>query len=273
MQSRYAWLPAHEDPTRTGPYQVGVAFTGHRGLPWAAGGRVRTSDVTPGSVIVTGGAGIDWLRVREPTEALEVYPSAALLRAAAGGAVPPGPELVVGTRDGVVLGIASVLRRVHATDGDLGDVAASTLAHRLAHHLLTRYAGLPGAAPGPGTLPAATVDRVAEYVDAALAGPLDLDRLAGVALLSPYHFARAFRATTGLTPHGFVTSRRMDRARLLLRSGPAPVEAVAAAVGFGNVSHFRRVFRRHTGSAPGELRADRKIRPGARPPRAARSVG
>jgi AraC family transcriptional regulator len=105
---------------------------------------------------------------------------------------------------------------------------------------------------GPGTLDARSVDRVAEYVDSALAGPLDLGRLAGVAALSPFHFARAFKGSTGLTPHEFVTSRRMDRARGLLRS--EPVEAVAGAVGFSNLSHFRRVFRRHTGLPPSAYR-------------------
>lgn len=230
----------------TGPYQVGIAFSGHRGLPWESGGRTVTGDIAPGSAIVTGADGIRWLRVREPTEALEIYPSPALL----GGSAGPG-EPVVGVPDGVVLGIGSVLRRVHATGGDLGDVAASTLAHRLAAHLLTRYHGVPVPA-GPGTLDARSVDRVAEYVDSALAGPLDLGRLAGVAALSPYHFARAFKGSTGLTPHEFVTSRRMDRARRLLRS--EPVEAVAGAVGFSNLSHFRRVFRRHTGLPPSAYR-------------------
>lgn len=255
MRSEYAWLPAHEDPTATGPGQVGIAFSGHRGLPWSSGGRSAAGDIAPGSAIVTGAEGIDWLRVREPTEALEIYPSPELLRSVAGGAAVERPT-VVGVPDGVVLGIGSVLRRVHATGGHLDDVAASTLAHRLAAHLLRRYAGIPVVgAPATGTLDARTVDRVAQYVDSALDGQLSLDRLAGVALLSPFHFARAFRNSTGLTPHAFVTARRMDRARQLLRTGPDPVEAVARAVGFSNVSHFRRVFRQHTAVLPSAVRS------------------
>lgn len=242
MRSEHAWLPPHEEPSRTGPWQVGVSFSAHPGVPWESGGRAGVADIRPGSAVVTGAAGVDWLRVREPTEALEVYPAPELLRAVGG---LPDPRPVLGAADGVVLGIGSVLRRAHATGGQLGDVAASTLAHRLARHLATRYGGLPEEAPGPGTLPARTVDRVAAYVDSGLATTLTLDRLAAVAALSPYHFARAFKGTTGLTPHGFVTSRRMDRARQLLRH--QPVDAVARAVGFSNVSHFRRVFRRHTG--------------------------
>lgn len=257
MRSEYAWLPAHEDPTATGPGQVGIAFSGHRGLPWACGGRTAVADIAPGSAIVTGAEGISWLRVREPTEALEIYPSADLLRALAGSGATPAVDrpAVVGARDGVVLAIGSVLRRVHATGGHLDDVAASTLAHRLAAHLVSRYAGVPvPRVPATGTLDARTVDRVAQYVDSALDTQLSLDRLAAVALLSPFHFARAFRNSTGLTPHAFVTARRMDRARQLLRTGPEPVEAVARAVGFSNLSHFRRVFRRHTAVLPSAVR-------------------
>lgn len=250
MRSEYAFLPAHEEPTVTGPYQVGVAFSGHARLPWESGGRSAVVDIRPGSAVVTGGDGVTWLRVAEPTEALEIYPDPELLRALAGRPVWLDRP-VIGAADGVVLGIGTVLRRVHALDAHLSDVSASTLAHRLAAHLLTRYGGVPVPA-GPGLLDARSVDRVAAYVDSALAGPVTLDRLAGVAAYSPYHFARAFKVSTGLTPHEFVTCRRVDRARRLLPS--EPVEAVARAVGFGNLSHFRRVFRRHTGLPPSAYR-------------------
>jgi AraC family transcriptional regulator len=76
-----------------------------------------------------------------------------------------------------------------------------------------------------------------------------------VARLSPYHFHRCFRVTTGLTPHAFVTARRMDRARLMVSATSRPVDEIAASVGFTNLSHFRRVFRRHHGGPPSALRS------------------
>jgi AraC family transcriptional regulator len=277
MRSEYAVLAAHDSPTMTGPGEVGIAFSGHRRLPWESGGRSAVADIAPGSAIVTGAEPIAWLRVREPTEALEIYPAPELLASLVGAAVPAaaGRPAVVGAVDGVVLGIGSVLRRVHATGGSLSDVAASMLAHRLAAQVLSRYAGVPVAAgPGPGTLPARSVDRVAEYVDSALHDQLTIDALARVASLSPFHFARAFRNSTGLTPYGFVTSRRMDRARHLLRTGGEPVDAVARAVGFSNISHFRRTFRRHAGCNPSALRArDSKMRPSGRRPVQDKLVG
>jgi AraC family transcriptional regulator len=73
--------------------------------------------------------------------------------------------------------------------------------------------------------------------------------------MRPYHFARMFRQATGLAPHQFVTSRRVDRATRLLLDSESSVTAIAAEVGMQNTSHFRRVFRRHTGLLPGQLRA------------------
>jgi AraC family transcriptional regulator len=96
------------------------------------------------------------------------------------------------------------------------------------------------------------VDRVVEFVDAELGGELTLDRLAATAAMSPFHFARTFKHTTGIAPHQFVMARRMERAAALLRSGMSVLDT-AHAVGLSNVSHFRRVFRRHHGVLPGQL--------------------
>jgi AraC family transcriptional regulator len=255
MRSEYAWLAPHDGATVTGAGQVGVAFSGHRGVVHSSRGSTRRADIPAGSTIVSGGDAITWMRVREPTEALEIYPDPALVAAASAqwATRPVEVEQRIGDRDGTVLGIASVLRRVHVTGSGLSDVAASTLAHRLVGHLLHRYAGAPAPSAG-GKLAAGTVDRVADVVEAGLHAALTLDDLAATARLSPYHFSRAFRNTTGMAPYAFVTSRRMDRARLLLSTTRQPVEQVAARVGFDNVSHFRRMFRRHHGVPPSALR-------------------
>lgn len=260
MRSEYSWVRAGEGPTRTGACQAGVSFSQHQAAVYELAGRTVDTDIAAGSVFVTGGSPISWLRVGEVTEAVEIYPDRGLLRRLAGGEPELAPATAV--RDGTVLAICSVLKRVHAGGGTLTDVAASTLAHRLAAHLLVHYGGRPDVRErGPARLDRATVDRVAELVDAELPGTLTLDRLAGMALLSPFHFAHAFKATTGLAPHEFVTARRMHRATTLLTSSTTAVPDIARAVGLSNVSHFRRVFRRHMGVPPGVLREKRKIGP------------
>ena len=253
MRSEYAWIPAGGGPTRTRPNQVGVSFSAHHGAVYATAERMVKADIVGGSVFVTGRTPIAWLHVIETTEAVEVYPDAELLRVLAG----EEPELApaAGAQDGTILAICSVLKQAHTVGATLSDVAASTLAHRLAGHLLTHYsdASYRPERP-PGHLDRKTVDQVTEYVDAELSGTLTLDRLGRAVALSPFHLAHAFKATTGLSPHQFVTARRMHRATLLLTGTAMPVPQVAAAVGLSNVSYFRRLFHRTMGVLPGELR-------------------
>lgn len=267
MRSEHARLPATGRVTVTGAGQIGIAFTGHRGLVYAIDGHTRRADHAPGTTVVSGGEAVAWLRVHEPIEALEIYPDPGLVAATARpwSSRPVQVQQRLGHRDGVVLGIASALRRAHVADSAISDVAASTLAHRLTWHLLHRYADvqLPEAAAG-GLRPAA-VDRVTDLVEAQLQGTLTLDDLAAAARLSPFHFSRAFRSTTGLTPYAFVTGRRMDRAGLLISASRHTVDEVAELVGFANLSHFRRTFRRHHGLTPSQLRSQNgKNRPAGR---------
>jgi AraC family transcriptional regulator len=253
MRSEYFWALDGADGTRTRPHQVGVSFSAHRETVFESGGRVTTADIPGGSVVVTGAEPLTWLRAPEATEALEIYPEASPF--APGESPRWGVESAAVLRDGTVLGIASVLKRVHAVGAELSDIAASTLAHRLAAHLSRHYGEHRDDAPPCGALDRARVDRVAEYVEANLGAAITLDQLAAVAALSPYHFARMFRRATGLAPHQFVTSRRVDRATRLLLGREPSVTAIAAEVGMPNASHFRRVFRRHIGLLPGQLRA------------------
>jgi AraC family transcriptional regulator len=241
MRTEYAWLQAGGSGTLTRPNQVGVSFSAHRDAVFESGDRVRSSDIVGGSVIITGAEPVMWLDVPEATEALEIYPQDGI----------PGWESAAVVRDGTVLAIASTLRRVHAAGANLSDIAASTLAHRLAEHV--------GADRAREWRPRGGVDRrcadrVADFIDANLAGQITLDQLAAVAMLSPYHFARSFKQAVGLAPHQFVTSRRVDRAASLLRTSSASVMDIACAVGMPNASHFRRVFLRYTGLRPGQLR-------------------
>jgi AraC family transcriptional regulator len=253
MVSVYAVLGPQAGVTRTGPHQVGIDFSGHVGLVREIDGRAGRHDAPPGAVYVTGRSPITWLEVSDPTEALEIYPDRDLVRRTPGEVRPSFAE-----PDGVVFAVASRLRRAHLDPGAgaLTDMEASTLAHLLAGHLLRRYGTGPAPYRGPaGELRPGAVDVVAEYIRAHLADVITLDNLAGAVSLSPYHFARSFRATTGMTPHAFVTEHRLMVARDRLLRGDASVTTIALSVGFSNISHFRRLFRRRYGLAPAGLRA------------------
>jgi AraC family transcriptional regulator len=255
IRSEYSWLPPDPGVTTTGPNQIGVSFSEHHRAVIESGGRTDEVDIPGGTVVVTGPGPLVWARVRETTDAVEIYLDPLTFPELFRQDDPP-IRPAVAARDAVVLGIASVLKRAHLGEIGLDDVTASTLAHRLAWQLGARYSTSPAVrrSQPPGLLSHRSLDRIAELVDAELSGPLTLSRLAAEAALSPYHFARAFRASTGLAPHQFVMMRRLERARNLITGTQISVAEIAHAVGFCNLSHFRRVFRRHTGWTPADLR-------------------
>src|ERR1700730_17063699 len=105
-----------------------------------------------------------------------------------------------------------------------------------------------------GTLPWGRLRRVIEYIQQNLDHDLTLAELAGVVYMSPYHFARLFKRSTGMPPHRFVIRRRIDRARACLATPDLPIAEISRMVGFRTASHFSTVFRRVTGVTPGGYR-------------------
>jgi AraC family transcriptional regulator len=88
-----------------------------------------------------------------------------------------------------------------------------------------------------------------------LEGSPTLEQMASVARLSPYHFARGFKAATGLPPHQYVIARRIERAQHLLRTnGELRLAEVALRVGFSDQSHFSFHFKRIAGVTPRQFR-------------------
>jgi AraC-like DNA-binding protein len=85
--------------------------------------------------------------------------------------------------------------------------------------------------------------------------PLDVPAMARAANMSPAHFTRRYRQTFGETPYQHLVSRRVERAKTLLRNSTIPVSAVALTVGFTTLSAFNARFREHTGVTPTEYRS------------------
>ncbi|QPH54522.1 helix-turn-helix domain-containing protein [Pontivivens ytuae] len=90
------------------------------------------------------------------------------------------------------------------------------------------------------------LSRVQEYLHANIAKRVTLSELAAVAHISPTHFQRAFRLTTGLSPHQYQTAWRMNRAAGLIRAG-VPRGTAARAVGFTPGHGFRTAMRKFVG--------------------------
>jgi transcriptional regulator of acetoin/glycerol metabolism len=113
------------------------------------------------------------------------------------------------------------------------------------------------AQPAPqahGGLSAGAMRRVQEYMKAHLGESVDLSMLAGVAGLSVHHFARQFKQSIGVTPHHYLTQKRVERARQMLAQTDLSLSEIAYATGFSDQSHLARHFRQMLGTTPREFR-------------------
>jgi transcriptional regulator GlxA family with amidase domain len=81
-----------------------------------------------------------------------------------------------------------------------------------------------------------------------------IQALAQVSAVSPAHFAREFKKAFGLPPHRYLLTRRIERAKALLRETQLPVTDIAFQTGWNSLGTFGRIFRDITGESPGELR-------------------
>ncbi|GAA1028401.1 AraC family transcriptional regulator [Virgisporangium ochraceum] len=132
------------------------------------------------------------------------------------------------------------------------DLYADAVAEAMVAHLAYRT-GSAAARPGP-RLGRRDLDAVTAYMRANLANDLALADLGGLVNLSRYHFLRAFSASTGLTPHRFLTRLRMQAAEALLRGTDHSVLQVALACGYRSAGRFATAFRREYGSSPSAYR-------------------
>jgi len=102
----------------------------------------------------------------------------------------------------------------------------------------------------------AELTRLDEMIAARIAERLTVEDLAQTLEMPRWTFADAFKATTGDTPHAYVTGKRVERACELLRIGEMPLAEIAYATGFASQSHMTDTFRRVLGTTPGKWRAE-----------------
>jgi AraC-like DNA-binding protein len=103
--------------------------------------------------------------------------------------------------------------------------------------------------------PARHLLRAKDLADARYAQPLDVDDMAGAAGLSRAHFSREFRRTFGESPHGYLLTRRLERAAALLRNTDRSVAEICFSVGLQSVGSFTSSFGRVYGRSPTAYRA------------------
>jgi AraC family transcriptional regulator len=167
-----------------------------------------------------------------------------------------GNDLHVG-EDQTLLHIGTLIGSAVGEGGSEGCLFAESLGTMLMAHIDRKYGPESDDTQrlGGERIAPAVLRRIRDEIEGRLAEPLRLKELAESAHLSEFHFLRAFKRAVGLSPHQYVTTRRMERAKSLLRTTGLPISEVAWQVGFSNTSHFTSHFRKHTGVTPGSFRA------------------
>jgi AraC family transcriptional regulator len=226
-------LDGRPTTTRGAPGDVGV-------VPAGAELHIRSADGVPQQV-----SSLAFLLAPELLD--EVFDAAGL------HAAPLVP--VVGSRSPQVAQIAGLVRPALPEPAGLAALRLETLGYALAVAVASDHSGLRTTPEAPvAQLSSAQLNRVVHHVEDNLAAPLALADLAALAHVSPFHFARLFRASTGRSPHAYVVERRVARAQELLTRTGLPIVEVAAACGFADQSHLTRQVVRHLGRTPSALR-------------------
>lgn len=216
-------------------------------------------DSVPGDfVLVPRGAASTWGNAGTPDALLVVLPPT-LTRKIAWQDADRDPARVeflprIGHTDPLVHALGQAILGELQSGGFLGALYLETLFRTLALHLLRHHAVFATAlASAHGQLSREAVRRVCDYIHAHLSQTITLAALAALVHLSPYHFARQFKAATGLPPYQYVLHCRVEQAKTLLMAGRHSISEVAQAVGFASQSHLTRHIRNAFGVTPRAL--------------------
>jgi AraC family transcriptional regulator len=134
------------------------------------------------------------------------------------------------------------------------DTSAALRCIEQAVSLLGTPAVLPVSAPARGGLARWQMERIKRHIESNLDETIQVADLAAIARLSAGYFSNAFKVSFGLSPHAYIVSRRLARAKELMTSSDLSLCAIAFDCGFSDQAHLCRQFRRATGASPNAWR-------------------
>ena len=262
----------HSDTFETHPTDdltLVVATAGRYDLQLLAGGRWRTALYQPGNAGMTPPGETARLRWSTPSArhaygTLHLYLPGSLLEQIADEyrcstkSVVLSQSTVLAFRDDTVTVQAHALLAAHRNGEP--NLYAEGAARWLATHLLSRQAQWRNVADDTrlaATLSDRRLARVIEFMSCHLDSALTLDELAREACISVHHFGRRFREHVGMGPAAYLTTLRIERACLLLRTTDLAVIDIAFRCGYSRASAFSTAFLRHKGHTPSAFRAER----------------
>lgn len=219
------------------------------------GGRLLSNHVTNGDIAVFPSHIQQWIRWEENAEYILIFLDSSLVaRAAAELNYAQGIEIIgkcEEVRDPQLEHIGLALKAELEEEGLAGSLYSESLANSLAVHLLRRHSAFRQKVKNFSSGLAPRQLRLAlEYINEKLEYDVGLLEIAEAVEMSPYHFARLFKQSTGLAPHQYVIERRIERAKELLANKDLPIVEIAYSLGFASQSHFTATFRKLVAITP-----------------------
>jgi len=220
----------------------------------SANGTLISTTGTSGNLCVTpAGQSISAIWQKRLDNMMILLDPAFINRAAAENGLANGFEFaeVYKQTDPLIQQLGLTLLEESNSESPSGRLFVDSVVQTLTIHLLTHYGTASHAIEKvTGGLPGYKLRRVKEFVSENMEEDLSLAEISAVADLSQFHFARAFRKSTGLTPQQFLMQQRIERAKELLSKEDLPIVEISLRTGFKNQSHFTSLFRKFTNLTP-----------------------
>lgn len=252
---RWSALPGELTERSYADHEVNIPLAGNLTVTkhTAAGGRRLCHGDAESICLIPAGQPVA-ARWRDTAECVTIALKPALVTLAHSAGGPTARVELVETydaKDHLIRQIGLALLAEASAREPAGRLYAESLAQTLALHLIRRYS-VTNRAPEVfrGGLSGRNLRRATEFINEHLELDISLADVADSVGLSQYHFARAFKRTTNLTPQQYLTERRVERAKQLLAESDLPLGEVGARAGFKSQSHFTTLFRRFTHMTP-----------------------
>jgi AraC family transcriptional regulator len=226
------------------------------------GGESFTQTLKPGdSIIIPAGMALRWHQLQmTPNRMLLIYLHPNFLRNAAEAIDVDYAQISIapqfGIRDEQIRHVGLSLHCELKQSNVIGRLYADSLAQVLAMQLVRRYSYLKDLQMSHGGMAPRKLRKAIEFINENLdkEHTVALAAVADAVQMSYFHFTRAFKQSTGVTPNVYITEQRIDRAKKLLSETDFPIADIALRTGFASQSHFTTTFRKYVWNTPKAFR-------------------
>lgn len=219
-------------------------------------GRLQSDSFSTGEICITPATTPVSVRLHAPCEIVGLYlePASILqLTAADADSIELVPQFKL--QDPLIHQMAIALKAQLESPGEWNRIYVESLAAAFSAHLLQHYSTrkLQSASDVQG-LSTTRLRQATEYIHEYAEQNPSLTEIAQQVSLSPYHFSRLFKLSTGLSPHQYLINCRITKAKQLLKTTALSISEIAMQAGFTDQSHLARHFKRQFGVPPSQFR-------------------